>query len=90
MKIFSNPSKEQLKNLTNRPSLAVEELHSIVNEIFTRVGSKGDTALREYSQKFDKVNLQNISLSSKEIQEAEQRISKKIKRCHSRSIQEYL
>ncbi len=79
MKIFTNPLVEQLRGLVKRPSLDFEELESVVGDIFSKVASDGDAALREYSAKFDKVNLQNSVVSAIEIQEAEQQVPEELK-----------
>jgi len=68
IKILNYSSKEA-SNIFARiePTSSVED---IVADIIKNVRENGDDALREYSQKFDKVTLDSIEVSKEEINEA--------------------
>ena len=50
--------------------LAASSVEDVVSEIIKNVRERGDEALREYSLKFDKVELSSLEVSSEEIEEA--------------------
>lgn len=47
-----------------------EQVNEVVEEILCNVKSKKDEALREYTKKFDRVDIKNFLVSDKEIEEA--------------------
>ena len=51
-------------------SEAKVDVEAIVAAIIENVKANGDAALREYSEKFDKVSLESIEVSQKEIEAA--------------------
>src|SRR5690606_34490462 len=50
-----------------------------VEEIFLKVKSEGDSALKEFSAKFDQVNLKNLAVSPEEIEFATKEVSDELK-----------
>ncbi|SMQ84163.1 histidinol dehydrogenase [Bacillus sp. OV166] len=50
------------------------EQQDVVKKIIAEVRTRGDEALREYTEKFDRVNLSSFSVTDKEIEAAYQRI----------------
>lgn len=52
---------DQLKNLTNFNSVVDGQIKAIVSEILTDIKSYGDKALIKYSNKFDNLNIDDIS-----------------------------
>lgn len=74
MKIFNNPPKETWAPLTQRPQLELEFLDSAVRNLLNRVKKSGDVALRELTLQFDKVAIENLSVSKNEVQTAVQAI----------------
>src|SRR5688572_22531365 len=79
MKIYINPSRTSWPQLTARPQLALEFLESSVRNIFNRVKKSGDNALRELTLQFDKVDIGNLEVSKKEVQNAENALSQSLK-----------
>ncbi len=79
MKIYTNPSPEQWPALCERPQLELEFLDSTVRNILNRVKKSGDSALREFSLQFDKVQLKDLRVSENEIENAVQSIPEKLK-----------
>ena len=77
-KIF-NPDKNNWSSLQKRPTNRLDAVKNIVDEIFTNVELEGDKALINYTNKFDKVDLNNLIISYKTINNSENYISKDLK-----------
>ena len=77
-KVF-NPEKNTWSSLLKRPLYSLDSVKDIVDEIFTNVELKGDEALLEYTNKFDKVNLNDLIVSDKKIKNSENDIDKDLK-----------
>ena len=70
MKVIINPAKETWNELCQRPQMNLEFLEGSVKNILARVKTSGDAALRELTFQFDKIKLDDIRVSDKEIKEA--------------------
>ncbi|WP_406683854.1 histidinol dehydrogenase [Seonamhaeicola sp. MEBiC1930] len=70
MKIINNPDKNTWKAILRRPTQTVDDIEGIVSEVFTNVEQNGDEAIQEYTERFDKVVLNNNLVSNEEIDEA--------------------
>lgn len=79
MKTFINPSREQWGELCQRPQLELEYLDSSVKNILNRVRKSGDEALKAFALQYDKVELQNLGATDKEINEAINSLDPKLK-----------
>lgn len=73
MKKIVNPTKLQLQAALIRPSLASENLSSLIQSVFTEVKTNGDSALEAYSKQFDQVELltKDFKVTEAEMQAAE-------------------
>jgi len=80
MKIFENPNPKDWAKLLERPTKTVDDIEAIVNDVFSEVKTSGDSAIKSYTTKFDKVDLDNFVVSEAEIVEATERVSKKLKK----------
>jgi histidinol dehydrogenase len=79
MEIINYPSKGQWSSICERPVINRDQLEQIVRPILTDIRSGGDATLREYTLKFDKAVIGDFLASSKESDEAEERISSVLK-----------
>ena len=79
MKIYQNPSKEELKRILTRPFLEQVDLHTIVEEIFDQVALNGDEALKQLTQKFDLASLENLEVTEQEINLASDNLDESLK-----------
>ena len=79
MKIFKYPAKETWSDLLKRPTLDVEALRGTVSEVLQRVRTEGDRAVKEYEEKFDKVQLTSLSVTPEEMEEGVARVSPDLK-----------
>ncbi len=71
MKTFKYPTSLELERVLERPAFDVTTLFDSVKKILTDVRSGGDKSLKEYEQRFDKVDLQNLVVSAEEMEAAE-------------------
>lgn len=79
MKIYKYPNQENWQELTKRPAFTREEISKTIKEIFSEVEKNGDKALIEFNKKFDSAEVENITVSTEEIQNAETLISEELK-----------
>ena len=87
MKQYINPSSKEWAHLLERPNVSSSDLEVVVEEVFEQVKEKGDKAIKEYTQKFDKVSIQHISVTKIEIQLAENNVADKLKEAIQRAKQ---
>ncbi|MEX0316150.1 MAG: histidinol dehydrogenase [Allomuricauda sp.] len=79
MKRINYPSKEDWPEILKRPTSSVADIESIVTSIFDEVKNKGDEAIQKYTEKFDKVQLDSLLVSKKELEEASEKVSDKLR-----------
>ncbi|MEW4957199.1 histidinol dehydrogenase, partial [Enterobacter cloacae subsp. cloacae] len=71
---------EQQRELLMRPAIsASESITRTVTEILNNVKTRGDKALREYSAKFDKTEVDALKVTEQEIIDASNRLGDDIK-----------
>lgn len=73
-KKLSDVSEAEMQKLLSRGS-GLEDVAKIVSAVLSDVRTRGDSALREYTAKFDKVELANFEVSEEEFQQALSSIS---------------
>lgn len=69
MKTFINPKPDTWKALLKRPSQSAESLEKVVREVFEAVAKLGDLAVREYTKRFDGVDIPEARFSKEECTE---------------------
>lgn len=79
LKIYKNPSEAEVRQLLKRPTLDASSLEQIVRPLMEDVRDNGDSALKDYTLQFDKVEIENIQVSPEEISEAETLVSNELK-----------
>jgi len=79
MKKYFNPERREWSKLLQRPTPSFDTLEPAVKEVFDAIRTHGDTAIRKYTQKFDKVDLVNFEVSSQELSEAVTTIPEELK-----------
>jgi histidinol dehydrogenase len=70
MKTIIHPNKEQWADLMKRPAINEEQLTKGVGSIINEVRENGDQALIQYARRFDGVELEELEVSSEEINRA--------------------
>lgn len=79
MKVYEYPAPQELDILLKRPLHDASELNATVAAILQDVKQRGDAAVREYEERFDKVSLKAFAVSEEEMQAAEQAVSDELK-----------
>jgi histidinol dehydrogenase len=76
MKIYSEKTltKEERLALLQRPSTRRQDTERIVQEVCLAIKQRGDDAVREYSRRFDKAEMQTIRVSTEEFEAAKKSI----------------
>lgn len=67
MKIHKNPAPETWSEILQRPVFESKNLFSSVQEILDDVRQNGDTAVKKYTKKFDKIDVDDLACTSVEI-----------------------
>lgn len=67
---------EKIDSILNRSDDSFDEVDKIVSDIIKEVRAKGDTALIDYTEKFDGIKLDSIKVSQQEIDEAVKSVDK--------------
>ena len=75
---FPEPSK--WAEILKRPVFEVKNLENIVGEVLSDVKQQGDAAVRKYTEKFDKVNIETLLVTKEEIEEATKLVPESLKK----------
>jgi len=70
MQIINNPNKGDWKSILKRPTQTVNDIEGTVTRVFQDVVARGDAAIKEYTVRFDGVDLESNIVSSEEIEAA--------------------
>ena len=73
------PKKETWSEILKRPTQTVKEIETTVNQVFEDVQKNGDTAIKKYTKKFDKVAVPTLQVTQEEISIAVEAISFELK-----------
>lgn len=79
MNVIDNPSRRNWKELTQRPQKQTNDLRGVVEEVFATVQKEGDRALRTYTQRFDRVSLEEVRVSREALDASEALLSDDLK-----------
>lgn len=79
MKIYLYPEKNIWPELLLRPTHEATHLNATVAEVLADVKKRGDEAVRQYEERFDKVSLEALAVTEEEMNEAEQLVSDELK-----------
>ncbi|AXT21251.1 histidinol dehydrogenase [Flavobacteriaceae bacterium AU392] len=79
MNIINNPNRTIWPEILKRPTQTVDDIETTVMEVFKDVKTSGNTAISDYTKKFDSVSLTTNVVSEEEIITAENYVSADIK-----------
>ena len=79
MNIYRYPDKELWGEIVARPRLDLTKLNETVASVLADVRQRGDEAVKAYEQKFDKVELESLAVTEKEMEEAEKQVSNELR-----------
>ena len=74
-----NPSREDWQEILKRPTQTVADIEQTVNQIFDEIKVKGNTAVAKYTDLFDGIKLDQITVDKQEIDAARKEISSELK-----------
>ncbi|NNT70960.1 histidinol dehydrogenase [Flavobacterium sp. IMCC34852] len=70
MKTYINPTPEQWSALATRQTVASADLNETVKSIFNDIQKNGSTAVKKYTNYFDGISIENVAVSTAEIEKA--------------------
>lgn len=79
MKTITNPTQKQWLDLLKRPTMTYQDIEQTVAEVFEAVKTEGDQALLKYTERFDKVSLNELLITQNEIDNADEYVSTELK-----------
>lgn len=79
MQIFVNPERKEWQQLLQRPVFDTTTLEQKVSAILKDVKQNGDAAVKKYATQFDGVQLNELKVSTAEIEEAIELVDEKLK-----------
>ena len=79
MKIYKYPKREEWTEIITRPRLDLARLNETVSQVLADVRLRGDEAVKEYEQKFDKAKLKSLAVTEAEMDEAEKLVSNELR-----------
>lgn len=80
MKVYKDTNPKEWANILQRPAMNVAQLETKVSAILKAVEQKGDAALKEFTTRFDGVELENLRVSEAEIAVANRLMEEPLKR----------
>jgi histidinol dehydrogenase len=79
MNVIKYPDKKEWSGILKRPSFDSSSLEESVENILGEVKEKGDEAVRKFTLQFDKADINDLRVSEKEIDDAENFLSTELK-----------
>jgi histidinol dehydrogenase len=79
MKIAKYPARPEWDGLVQRAASDVSDLFGAVQTVLDEIKEEGDTAVKRYGEKFDKVSLTSLHVSEEEMEEACRLVSDELK-----------
>lgn len=80
MKVIRYPESSEWKILLERPHMNTEQLTDTVCSVLADVRERGDRAVLDYEEKFDKVRMTQLAVTDAEMDEAEQLVDEELKK----------
>lgn len=72
--VYDNPGKKKLKEILKRPTFDTTKINKIVKPILDKVQRGGDAALRKLALEYDHVELDELWVSDKEFETADEQV----------------
>jgi len=85
LQTYTEPDPDQQKKLITRPALQKHELEQIIDDVFTKIEKQGDDAIIKLTEKFDKVRLPVLRVSSTEIEQGISSLDAQLKKAIDRA-----
>jgi len=79
MQIIYNPKPTDWKTILQRPTPSFNDIENTVAGIFKEVKLKGDQSIKKYTELFDGVEVEQLLVSTTEVEEAKNQVSSDLK-----------
>ncbi|MCL1068800.1 histidinol dehydrogenase [Shewanella olleyana] len=79
-------AETQQQALTRSPLIGDNSVEQSVRDIINTVVADGDSALKQFSERFDGVNVESLALSPAEIEQASARVSSSVKQAIANAV----
>ena len=79
MKVIRYPERAEWTSLLERPHIDMTALYATVNTVLTDGRTRGDRAVLDYEEKFDRVSLSSLQVTEAEMEAAEQLVPEELK-----------
>ena len=79
MKVIRYPERAEWTSLLERPHIDMTALYATVNTVLTDVRTRGDRAVLDYEETFDRVSLSSLQVTEAEMEAAEQLVPEELK-----------
>lgn len=86
MKDYFYPDRVNWEKILARPTQSLKDIRKVVEPILEKVIADGDEALRFYTKEFDKTELEELLVTSKEISEAANQVKDALKNAINQAI----
>lgn len=87
MNIIKYPARSEWKSILSRPTLNTATLRNTVLQVLSDIREKGDKAVIEYEEKFDKVKLASLEVTEEEFAEAEKATDSTLKEAIGKALE---
>ena len=87
MNIIKYPAQSEWKSFLSRPTLNTVTLRDTVLKVLGDIREKGDKAVIEYEEKFDKVKLSSLEVTEEEFAEAEKATDNTLKEAICKALE---
>ena len=87
MNIIKYPTRSEWKSILSRPTLNTATLRDTVIQVLGDIREKGDKAVIEYEEKFDKVKLASLEVTEEEFAEAEKATDSTLKEAIGKALE---
>lgn len=79
MKEYYKPNRENWDEILKRPTASLEEIREVVQPILKEVKMTGDKALKQFTEQFDQVAIDDFTVAREEFKNAEKELSDELK-----------
>lgn len=79
MQVIRYPERAEWTSLLERPHIDMTALYATVNTVLADVRTRGDQAVLDYEEKFDRVRLSSLQVTEAEMEAAEQLVPEELK-----------
>jgi len=79
MEEYIYPLQSEWDKLIERPTASYDDLEDLVSNIFEQIKTRGDDAIYEYTNEFDKVQIHKLQVDKKEILDGVNNVPKDLK-----------